>query len=120
MKSSIEGHIKNAERLARLMDSEFKIFNLRFGLDPLIGLVPGIGDTVSLVLGMYLIWIGAVYQIPSHALIRMIINLVFDFLIGAIPVLGDVSDFFYKSNLSNLKILKQYTQRIEEGEIVSS
>ena len=103
-------HLKNASRIAKLMDSQFSIFGVRFGLDTVSGLIPGFGDTVSLVLSLYLVWIGVQMKIPEREVRRMVFNLFFDYLVGIIPILGDIFDIYYKANIRNLEILKKYSK----------
>jgi hypothetical protein len=101
-------HLKNAENFTKLLEGQFKIFGFKFGLDPIIGLIPGAGDVVAAALGIYIIWIGWQMQLPTVQLVRMAANLTLDLFIGAFPVIGDFADFFYKSNTKNLEILKQH------------
>lgn len=112
-------HLKAAIYIADLLDNKFKVFNFRFGIDPLLGLIPGGGDLVSLLLSLYIVWIGFNAKIPTAKLIEMVINTIVDFVIGLIPVLGDIADFTFKPNIRNLNILKQHVPTdIIEGEIV--
>ncbi len=112
-------HLKTAIYIANLLDNKFKVFNFRFGIDPLLGLIPGGGDLVSLLLSLYLVWIGFKAKIPTAKLIEMIMNTAVDFLVGLVPVLGDVADFTFKLNIRNLNILKQHVPAdIIEGEVV--
>jgi hypothetical protein len=101
-------HLINAKRITDLMDNQFKIGPWRFGLDPLLGLFPGLGDIIPLLLSSYLIWIGWKAKLPSAQLIHMVINILLDFAIGAVPILGDVLDFGFKANVRNLKLLEQH------------
>lgn len=115
----IEHHLKIAEYLAHLLDHQFKIGKFRFGLDPIIGFVPGFGDAISFLLSWYFVWIAIHMKLPIHKISHMIGNIVFDFLFGIIPVLGDIADFTYKANSRNLKILKSHVQKpIIEGEVI--
>ena len=112
-------HLKTAVYIADLLDNKFKVFNFRFGIDPLLGLIPGGGDLVSLALSLYLVWIGFKAKIPTDKLIEMIMNTAVDFLVGLVPVLGDIADFTFKPNIRNLNILKQHIPAdIIEGEVV--
>lgn len=93
--------------LASLMDSSITVpgTNFRFGLDPLLGLAPGIGDIVSNALSLYIVYEGWKLGASRKQLAMMIGNVVVDTLIGAVPVLGDVFDFAFKANVRNLAIL---------------
>lgn len=115
----MKGHLRTAEALASLLDTKFTFFGITFGLDPLLDLVPWLGDVVGLILSSYLIWIGFTMRIPREELMRMVIHVIIDFLIGLVPFLGFVGDIFYKANIRNIKILKKYDEKkIIEGEIV--
>lgn len=113
-------HFRIASILVKLLDTQFKIFRFRFGLDPILGLIPGGGDLVSLLLSFYLIWLAVRMDLPKNRILEMLKNIIFDFLIGLIPVLGDIGDFVYKANSKNLEILKKHTKtKIIEGETVT-
>jgi len=100
--------IKRIDALARLLDSRFSFFGFRFGLDGLIGLIPGIGDAATAVLSLYLI-IEAARAGASLSLIgRMIVNVLIDMLLGVVPVLGDIFDFAYRANAMNAKLLHEH------------
>lgn len=101
----IKAHIRFAEKLTVLLDSKFHVFGFSFGLDPIIGLIPGIGDTITSVLSLYILWIGRRLDLPQAALQKMAWNVILDFILGAIPILGDVADFYYHANTRNLKII---------------
>ncbi|MDO8265810.1 MAG: DUF4112 domain-containing protein [Candidatus Saccharibacteria bacterium] len=112
-------HFKRATFLANLLDNKFEILGLKFGIDPILGLIPGGGDLISFILSLYIVWIGIKVELPQNKILRMIRNTLLDFGIGLIPVLGDIADFTFKSNLTNLEILKQHMGReIIEGEVV--
>ncbi len=97
-------------RLATLLDARFRVpgTNIRFGLDPILSLVPGIGDLASPAFAVALL-VQAVYQgVPRVIVVRMLLNALIDALIGAIPVVGVVGDIFYRANLRNLALLERY------------
>ncbi len=106
---SPQDHLRTAARLARLLDAQFGIGKFKFGLDPLLGLIPGGGDLISLLLGSYIIWIALQMNIPRARIIQMIVNLVIDFLVGFVPIIGDFLDFFIQPNLKNLEIIKRHS-----------
>ncbi len=97
------------EWLADLLDSRFVIpgTNVRFGLDGLIGLVPGIGDLISALISLYLISRASHLGISPWIKLRMVWNVAVDTLIGAIPVLGDIFDVGFKSNRRNIALVKR-------------
>ena len=97
------------EHLAEWMDSRWRIpgTSWRFGLDGLIGLVPGIGDTVTLLLSLYIVGLGVRLGASPATVLRMLVNVALDALIGAIPILGDVADVAFKANKRNLALLRR-------------
>ena len=99
-----------AERLVSLMDDKFRvpIINFRFGLDPIIGLIPVAGDLVSFVISALIIKGLVTSGMPRSLVMKMVVNIVLDFLIGEIPVVGDIWDFFNQANRKNLKLAKEY------------
>lgn len=114
MSSRAETHIKWVEKLTHLMDSKFTFpgTKFRFGLDPIIGLVPFLGDGVSLVISGLLVSSLWRYNASGEVKARLIINVLLDFLIGSIPIIGSIWDFFFKANERNLKLVKKH---MEEG-----
>jgi len=108
-------------RWARLFDSAFRIpgTNLTFGLDPLIGLIPGIGDLASPVFSLLIIWHGAKLRVPKVVLARMVLNALIDAVVGAVPVIGDALDFAWKANDWNMALLERHAmpgQRATSGD----
>ncbi len=99
---------KDVRNLARLLDTQFSIGNFRFGLDPLLGLIPGIGDFISLLLSGGLLAMAARHGASRKLLILMSVNVFFDAVIGSIPVLGGIFDFFYKANTRNVRLLEKH------------
>jgi hypothetical protein len=98
------------DHLAWLLDNLFRIpgTNWRFGLDALIGLVPGAGDAVAAILSLFLLIRAFQFKLPKIVIVRMLINSLLDFSIGAIPFLGDAFDMFYKANTRNMKLFREY------------
>lgn len=101
---------RHARALARLLDSAFRVpgTRFRFGLDPLLGLVPGLGDAVGGGLGLYLLVLAYRAGAPPVVMLRMGANIAADALLGAVPVLGDLFDASYRANLRNLELLDRY------------
>lgn len=104
----MEAHLRTATVLAHMLDSQFRIFGFRFGLNGILGLVPWVGDLVVAVLSFYLVWIGFRMNVPRAKLAEMVSNVAFNFFLGLLPIVGDFADFFHKANLKNLKILKNH------------
>jgi hypothetical protein len=114
----MDKHLKIAKFLVRLFENRFKIFNFRFGLDPIFGLIPGGGDTIGAALSLYLIWIAIKTKLPKERIWEMLKNIFLDFILGLIPLVGDTLDFLFKSNELNWKILEDHLGKVVEGEII--
>jgi hypothetical protein len=95
---------------AQLLDSAFVVpgTSYRVGLDPIVGLIPGIGDLVSPIFAIALLWQARQLGIPRIIQLRMIFNVAIDGLVGAVPLLGDLFDFAWKSNLMNLALIERH------------
>lgn len=106
---------RRTEFLARVLDSAVGIpgTRIRFGLDALIGLIPGIGDLIGFALGAWLIVEGARVGAPARVLARMAGNLAIDALAGFVPLLGDLVDIGFKANRRNAAVLGDYLDRLE-------
>lgn len=85
----------------------------RFGVDPVLGLIPVVGDAISAVPGIYLIAEAARFRLPRVVLARMTLNTMVDLAIGIIPFVGDIFDFFSKSNARNLALFRRYALQPE-------
>lgn len=100
----------NLRAWANLLDKAFRVpgTNVRFGLDPILGLIPGLGDLASPVFAALLMMEGARLGVPKIILARMAINALLDALVGAIPFVGVVGDVFLRANTRNLALLERY------------
>lgn len=99
--------------LGILLDRAFEVpgTNRRVGIAPIIGLVPGIGDFISAMLSTWIV-VGALrHRVPPGKILRMVVNIVVDAAIGTIPVVGDIFDFLFQENLSNVQTLFKYRNR---------
>ena len=103
---------KQVEFLAKLMDSQFRIpgTSIRFGLDSLIGIIPGAGDLSTLAVSGYMLTIMARNGASGYLLARMTLNVIIDALFGSIPILGDIFDVAFKANTRNLQLMKEHYQ----------
>ena len=95
---------------ATLLDSAFQVpgTKLRFGIDPVMGLIPGVGDLASGLFSVLMILHGLRLHVPKVVLARMTVNIALDMLAGAVPLLGDLFDAGYKANLRNLALLERH------------
>lgn len=95
-----------------MLDSAFVVpgTSYRFGLDPILGLVPGLGDLVSPLFTIGILWQARELALPRIVQLRMIFNVAIDSLVGAVPLLGDLFDFAWKANTMNLALLERHAQ----------
>ena len=107
--------VERVRLLAKLLDQAWRVpgTNYRFGLDSLIGLVPGIGDAATLLLSSYIIYEAAKLGVPKATLLRMAGRVGIDSVVGAVPILGDLFDVAYKSNTKNLETLEAFLSKQE-------
>lgn len=103
---------EHLEHLVALLDDIFRIpmTGIRFGLDPLIGLIPGLGDWITGAISFLIIVAAWQRGLPRVALARMVANIGIDSLAGTVPVLGDVFDVGWKSNRKNFTLLQAYRE----------
>lgn len=100
---------ESLDRLSWLLDDLFRIPGLgwRVGLDALIGLIPGVGDTATTVASFYVLASAVRYRVSKITLLRMGLNLGIDYALGSLPLVGDVFDAWWKSNQKNVALLRQ-------------
>lgn len=91
------------------MDDLIRIpgINWRFGLDALVGLIPGFGDTATSLVSFYILVSAVRYRVPKVTLLRMGLNIAIDYLVGSFPLVGDIFDAWWKSNQMNLALLSK-------------
>src|SRR3954454_19017982 len=104
---SLEDDLKVARFIAVLLDSQFEIVGIKFGLDAIIGLVPGVGDLITALIGCYPIHLAKKHGLGKALQARMAWNLIADWAVGSVPVLGDAFDVSFKANLKNLALLEK-------------
>jgi hypothetical protein len=105
--------LRSARMLAGLFDTRFRFFGFRFGIEPIIGLIPFVGDVVSAAVSLYLMFVGRQLGLPPSAMARMAGNAGTDFVVGLVPIAGDVADAIFKAHARNLRILETYAARLE-------
>jgi hypothetical protein len=105
-RDQIREHVRH---VAWLLDSAFEIpgTRIRVGLDPLIGLIPVLGDLIGMVVGGYIVLLAARLGAPRVVLMRMLLNVAIDSVLGSVPVAGDVLDAAWKANLMNARLLER-------------
>jgi hypothetical protein len=102
--------ISRFQQLARLLDAAVRVpgTNIRFGLDAVLGLIPGAGDIAGGLLSSFIIVQAANLGAPRSVLARMVMNVAIDSIVGAVPILGDIFDIAWKSNTRNAALLERY------------
>jgi len=98
------------ERLAHWLDSVFEIpgIRLRFGIDALLGLLPGVGDTASALASVYILQAASKFGVSRVTIARMTLNIVVDLMVGAVPIVGDLFDVYWKANRQNVQLLRRH------------
>lgn len=112
---------KKLERLAWYLDNSLRVpgFNARFGIDGLIGLIPGVGDTIGALISSVVISEAGRMGAPKVLLLKMAFNIALDALVGTVPVLGDLFDFIWKANQRNVHLLNSYLDSPRETVVAS-
>ena len=110
-----EQRIARLEALANLLDTAILIpgTNVRFGIDALIGLVPGIGDVVTTLMSLYLVKEARALGAPRHLILRMLGNVALDSVVGAVPIAGDLFDVMWRANRRNMALLRTWIEKSE-------
>jgi len=102
--------IELLRRWSRLMDSAYRVpgTSIRFGWDPIVGLVPGVGDVATASFAVTVLYHAYRLGVPGVVLARMMLNVLIDLAAGLVPVAGDVADIAWKSNSLNLALLERH------------
>jgi len=111
----LEADLRRARVLAKLMDGQFEVAGVKFGLDAIIGLVPAVGDTITAAIALYPLYLARKHDLGKVVLTRMAINVGADWLTGLVPVIGDVADVAFKANLKNLALLEKAAEARRRG-----
>lgn len=102
--------LKRLRNLSNLLDNAIPIpgTDYRVGIDPVLGLIPGGGDTIAAFLSAYIVIEAARLGLPRESLIRMVFNLIVDTVLGSLPFLGDIFDATWKANAKNLALIESH------------
>lgn len=102
--------LRRMRGLARLMDTALRIpgTGFSFGVDSLIGLVPGVGDFAGAAISLYIVNEARRLGVPNDKLLKMLVNICFDAAAGSIPLVGDLFDVYFKSNRRNFDLVLQH------------
>lgn len=103
-----DNKLASVRAIARVMDTAVELpGGIKLGLDAILGLLPGVGDTISSAIGGYIVMVAAKMGIPRAVVWRMVLNLGVDAVIGLIPFAGDLLDIAWKANVKNVRLLEQ-------------
>lgn len=108
---TVAEELRRLSVFSRMLDSQFSVLGVRFGVDSLLGLIPVAGDVATGIAGTYALFTAIRLKLHPMAVVHIGWNLLFDTVIGAIPVLGDIFDVFFKSNIKNFKIIEKHLTR---------
>jgi hypothetical protein len=111
--AAIERDLARIDQMARLLDARYKLpfIPIRFGLDTVVGLVPGVGDLIASTPAVWMLAKGWQHGARRRVLLRMASNSGIDLVLGSVPLLGDIFDATYKSNLRNADLLRRELRR---------
>lgn len=109
----VDHRLARVRAIARVLDTAIGVpgTKFRFGLDPLLGLIPGVGDLTGAALSAYVVLTAVQMGAPKHVIVRMIGNVAIDSLVGSVPVLGDLFDAAFKSNRRNINLIEEFAGR---------
>lgn len=110
-----EAHLGRLRRIAAVLDDLVPVpgTRMRFGIDPLLGLVPGAGDAVGAGVASYALFVAVRLGAPPHVLVRMAGNVLIDALAGTVPLVGDLLDFGWKASKKNVRLVERYAAEPE-------
>lgn len=107
-KLQIDHDFRWVERVASLLDNKFSIGRFRFGLDPVLNFFPVVGQLLTFGVSILLVLVMFRNGVSSKAATKMLLNVIYDAIVGSIPLFGNIFDFLSKANQRNVKILKEY------------
>ena len=113
----LEEKLVRLRQLSKNLDESFTIpgTSIKFGMDAILGLVPGGGDLVSGIFSLYMLRAAMKMKLPKRAIISILANIILDTTIGIIPVAGDIFDIFWKSNKRNMNIIEKHIAHFENN-----
>lgn len=109
--TSLDTDLRRARKIARLLDAQFEVAGVKFGLEALLGLVPVVGDTVGALAGLYPLWVANRHKLGKTVQAKMAANLAIEWGGGLLPWVGDFFDVAFKANLRNVKLLEAEAAR---------
>lgn len=109
--ADLQTDLRRAQQIARLLDSQFEVAGVKFGLEAFLGLIPVVGDTVGALAGLYPIWVANRHKLGKAVQAKMAANLALEWTGGLLPWVGDFFDVAFKANLRNVKLLEAEIRR---------
>jgi len=111
---------RRVEAMEQLLERSFRIPGTKqtIGLDVILDVIPVGGDVIAALMGLYMVWEARNLKMPMSATARMLGNVGVDFLLGLVPVVGVIPDFFFRSNSRNLRIIKKHLDKHHPGTAV--
>lgn len=107
--------LRRVRWLANWLDSKFEVAGIKFGLEGLIGLIPVVGDAAGALAGVYPIWVARRHRLGRAVQARMAANLLAEWAVGSIPIVGDAFDIAFKANLRNVRLLERAAAKAEQA-----
>ena len=114
-KEILEEKLARLRQLSENLDESFTLpgTKIKFGIDALLGLVPGGGDLVSGIFSLYMVRSAIKMKLPKRAVFSMLLNIALDTAVGAVPIAGDIFDIFWKSNKRNLNMIEKHISKVD-------
>lgn len=108
-------NLKRIRKIAKLLDTAISIpgTKIRFGLEPILGLIPGGGDLITALISAYSIYLATSFGLEKSEIFKMLKNVAIDTALGSVPIVGDIFDAYFKSNIRNLEILENHIAKAE-------
>jgi hypothetical protein len=107
--------VERVRQFANWLDARFSVAGVRFGLDGLVGLLPGVGDTIMALVALYPLSVARRHRLGKWVQAKIVGNIALDWLVGLVPVVGDLFDVGFKSNLRNLRVIERAAERRAGG-----
>ncbi|MCC5945847.1 MAG: DUF4112 domain-containing protein [Bernardetiaceae bacterium] len=109
-KKQLPVELRTIEILSKVLDSTFRVpfTSFKFGIDPILGFVPIIGDLVSFAISLFIIWTVYKHKASTMLIVLMLKNIFVDLIMGSVPLVGNIADFMHRANSKNLKLIHEY------------
>ena len=108
---SLEQDLARVRQVAQFLDAQFEFAGIKFGWDAIIGLVPVVGDLATTAIGVYPLYVARKHGLSRFVRARMVSNLLIDWAVGCVPLVGDVFDVGFKAHLKNAALLERAAER---------